>query len=380
VINLKAARELGLTVPLPLLARADEVLLRCASGDAVTRGVRCVIFIGRSHDPTAGGGAMRRREFITLIGGAAAWPLAAQAQRSHPMRRIGILADEQWPPIDSLKQGLRMLGYVEGQNLEIVYRFAAGQAERYPGLAAELVALPVEVIVALGTPASVAAKRATEAIPIVVQTGDPVAAGLVRDLAHPGGNVTGFSGQAADAEGKRLELLKELLPSLSRVAILVNPANSLSAVFLDNARSGATTLGLRLDAVEASSVADLERALTALRSDRPDAVLVTADRGPLMIGRTRIAEFLTTNRLPSISSYVEHVQAGGLMAYAASYHATYRRNVALVIDKIFKGTKPGDLPVQQPTEFELILNLKTAKALGLTMPPTLLARADEVIE
>jgi len=231
------------------------------------------------------------------------------------MRRIGILADERWPPIDSLKQGLRNLGYVEGQNLEVVYRFAAGQAERYPGLAAELVALPVELIVALGTPASVAAKRATEAIPIVVQTGDPVAAGLVRDLAHPGGNVTGFSGQAADAEGKRLELLKELLPSLSRVAILVNPANSFSAVALDSARSGAIALGLRLDPVEASSIADLERALTALRSDRPGAVLVIADRGPLMIGRTRIAEFLMTNRLPSIYSFHEHVQAGGLMAY-----------------------------------------------------------------
>ena len=174
--------------------------------------------------------------------------------------------------------------------------------------------------------------------------------------------------------------LKELLPSLSRVAILVNPANSLSAVFLDNARSGATALGLRLDTVEASSVADLERALTALRSDPPGAVLVTADRGPLMIGRIRIAEFLTTNRLPSISSFYEHVQAGGLMAYAANYHATFRRNVALVIDKILKGTKPGDIPVQQPTEFELILNLKTAKTIGLELPPTLLARVDEVIE
>ena len=325
---------------------------------------------------------MRRREFITLLGGAATtWPLAARAQQpAERMRRIGILADERWPPIDSLKQGLRNLGYVEGQNLEVVYRFAAGQAERYPGLAAELVALPVELIVALGRPASVAAKQATEAIPIVVQTGDPVAAGLVRDLAHPGGNVTGFSGQAADAEGKRLELLKELLPSLSRVAVLVNPANSFTAVLLDHARLGAIALGLRLDPVEASSVADLERALTALRSDRPGAVLVTADRGPLMIGRTRIAEFLMTNRLPSISSFYEHVQAGGLMAYAANYHATYRRNVALVIDKIFKGTKPGDLPVQQPTEFELILNLKTAKALGIEVPPTLLARADEVIE
>jgi putative ABC transport system substrate-binding protein len=325
---------------------------------------------------------MERREFITLVGGTViAWPLAARAQqRAERMRRIGILADERWPPIDSLKQGLRNLGYVEGQNLEVVDRFAAGQAERYPGLAAELVALPVDLIVALGTPASVAAKRATDAIPIVVQTGDPVAAGLVRDLAHPGGNVTGFSGQGADAEGKRLELLKELLPSLSRVAVLVNPANRFSLIALDHARSSAIALGLRIDSVEASSVADLERVFAALRSDRPGAVLVTADRGPLMIGRTRIAEFLTTSRLPSISSFYEHVQAGGLMAYAANYHATFRRNMALVIDKIFKGAKPGDLPVQQPTEFELILNLKTATTLGLEIPPTLLARAADVIE
>ena len=309
-------------------------------------------------------------EVVAGLAAAAAWPLAAGAQQPPDRtRRIGILGDERWPPIDSLKQGLRKLGYVEGHNLEIVYRYAAGQAERYPDLAAELVALPVELIVTLGTPASVAAKRATEAIPIVVQTGDPVAAGLVRDLAHPGGNVTGFSGQATDAEGKRLGLLKELLPSLSRVAVLVNPANSLSAVFLDNARSGAIALGLRLDPVEASSVPELERAFTALRSE--PARCCAGDRRPraAVDGRTRIAEFLMTNRLPSISSYHEHVQAGGLMAYAANYHATYRRNVALVIDKIFKGTKPGDLPVQQPTEFELILNLKTAKALDLTSRP-----------
>ncbi|MGE0851300.1 MAG: ABC transporter substrate-binding protein [Hyphomicrobiaceae bacterium] len=178
-----------------------------------------------------------------------------------------------------------------------------------------------------------------------------------------------------------MELLKELLPSLSRVAVLINPANSFSAVALHNARPAATALGLRIDPVEASSIADLvERALPALRSDRPDAVLITADRGPLLIGRTRIAEFLTTNRLPSISSYYEHVQAGGLMAYAANYHATFRRNLALVVDKIFKGTKAGDLPVQQPTEFELIFNLNTAKAIGLTIPPTLLTRADQVID
>src|SRR5215204_117371 len=246
---------------------------------------------------------MRRREVIAGLAAAAAWPLAARAQQpAERTRRIGILGDERWPPIDSLKQGLRNLGYVEGQNLEIVYCFAAGQAERYPGLAAELVALPVELIVTLGTPASVAAKRATEAIPIVVQTGDPVAAGLVRDLAHPGGNVTGFSGQAADAEGKRLGLLKELLPSLSRVAVLVNPANSLSAVFLDNARSGAIALGLRLDPVEASSVPELERALH--RATQRPARCCAGDRRP----RAAVDRQDANRRVPDDEPAALHLQ------------------------------------------------------------------------
>jgi len=324
---------------------------------------------------------MRRRDVIAWLAGAAlAWPLVTLAQSSARARRIGVLADEPWPPLDSLSQGLRELGYIEGQNLQIEYRFAAGKAERYASLAAELVAVPVEVIVTLGTPATRAAKRATDTIPIVMQAGDPVATGLIADLAHPGANVTGFSGQAAEAEGKRLELLKELLPSLSRVAVLLNPANPYCRVALDNAQHGATALGLRLDPVEVATGGDLDRAFLALRSGRHNAVLVLADRGPLMVERARLAAFLTENRLPSIYSFAEHVQAGGLMAYAPNYHATFRRRMAPLIDKIFKGTKPADLPVQQPTDFALIINLQTAHALGVTIPPALLARADEVIE
>jgi ABC-type uncharacterized transport system substrate-binding protein len=323
---------------------------------------------------------MRRREFITLLGGAAAaWPLGALGQRMRP-RRIGVLADEKWPPLDSLWQGLRELGHSEGQNLQIEYRFAAGDAERYAGFAVELAALPVDVIIALGTPAAHGAKRATTTIPIITQTGDPIAAGLVTNLAHPGGNVTGFSGQGADAEPKRLQLLKDLNTSLGRVAVLFNPKNDFSVLALESARGAAPVLGLHIDPVEVPTMSDLDHALLTLRGSKPDAVLVTADRGPLMIGRERVATFMTENRLPSIYSFPEQVQAGGLMAYATNYHATFRKQMALMVDKVFKGANPADLPVQQPTEFELIINLKTAKAIGLDIPATLLARADKVIE
>ena len=324
-------------------------------------------------------GQLGRREFIKLVGGAAvAWPAAAVAQAPGRVWKIGVLANESWPPLEGLRHGLNDLGYVEGKTHLFVYRFAQGQAERFPALASELVNLPVDVIVSWGTPASLAAHKATDTIPIVMSSGDPVGAGLVAGLARPGGNVTGMSVQMAEQEGKRLELLKKLLPGFSRVAVLSNPTNPYCAIAVAEARRGATALSLQFDLMEASDAGSLDAAFLALSRTRPDAVLVVAD--PFLAGeRGRIANEMIKNKLPSVYSYHEHVRAGGLMTYTTNYYDVFRRQ-GLFIDKIFKGSKPGDLPVQQPTKFELMLNLKTAKALGLTIPPTLLALADEVIE
>ena len=322
---------------------------------------------------------MKRREFVTLLGGTAvAWPLAAMAQRSTEIRRVGVLANEPWPPLDGLRDGMRGLGYIEKQGVHFEYRFAEGRAERYPGLAAELVRLPADVIVAWGTPASLAAKQATGTVPIVMISGDPIAVGLVSGLAHPGANVTGLSTLAADLEGKRIELLKELLASLARVAVLSNPTNPFCTVAVERARVAATALHLELEIVEAAQERDLDRAFLTLGRQRPEAVLTVAD--PFLTSqRTRIAAFMVENRFPSMYTYREDVLAGGLICYATNYHDIFRR-AAILTDKILKGTKPADLPIQQPTKFELVINLKTAKALGLTIPPTLLSRADEVIE
>jgi putative ABC transport system substrate-binding protein len=273
---------------------------------------------------------------------------------------------------------LRDLGYVEGKSHLFLYRFAQGDAKRFPVLASELVNLPVDLIVAWGTPASLAAHKATDTIPIVMSAGDPVGAGIVAGLAHPGGNVTGISVQMAEQEGKRLELLKKLLPSFSRVAVLSNPSNPYCAIAVGEAQRGAAALGLQLDLVEASDARSLDAAFMTLSRMSSDAVLVVAD--PFLAGeRVRIADEMIKNKLPSIYSYHEHVRAGGLMTYTTNYYDVFRRQ-GLFIDKIFKGAKAGDLPVQQPTKFELMLNLKTAKALDLTFPPSLLALADEVIE
>jgi putative tryptophan/tyrosine transport system substrate-binding protein len=321
---------------------------------------------------------MKRREFITLVGGAAAWPGAVIAQAQTRLWKIGVLANESWPPLEGLRHGLRDLGYVEGKSHRFEYRFAQGRAERFPALASDLVNLPVDLIVAWGTPASLAAHQATSTIPIVMSAGDPVGAGIVSNLARPGGNVTGMSVQMAEQEGKRLELLKKVLPSFSRVAVLSNPSNPYCVIAVREARLGATALGLQFELVEASDSHNLDDAFLKLSRVRPDAVLVVAD--PFLAGeRTRIAEQMVKIRLPSIFSYHEHVVAGGLMTYTTNYYDVFRRE-GLFIDKIFKGAKPGDLPVQQPTKFELVINLKTAKALGLTIPPSLLALADEVIE
>ena len=322
---------------------------------------------------------MTRRELITLLGGAAiAWPAAVTAQAPGRVWQIGVLANEPWPPLEGLRHGLRDLGYVEGKTHLFVYRFAQGNAERFPVLASELVNLPVDLIVAWGTPASLAARRATDTVPIVMSAGDPIGAGIVTGLARPGRNITGISVQMAEQEGKRLELLKKLLPSFSRFAILTNPSNPYCDIAVGEARRGASALNLQFDLIEASDARSLEAAFLTLERIRPDAVLVVAD--PFLAGaRVRIADEMIKNKLPSIYSYHEHVRAGGLMTYTTNYYDVFRRQ-GVFIDKIFKGAKPGDLPVQQPTKFELMLNLKTAKVLGLEISPAMLALADEVIE
>jgi putative tryptophan/tyrosine transport system substrate-binding protein len=320
-----------------------------------------------------------RREVIKLASGAAvAWPSVAMAQPPRRLWKIGVLANEAWPPLEGLRHGLRDLGYVEGKDHLFVYRFAQGHAERFPALASELVNLPVDLIVSWGTPASLAAHRATSTIPVVMSAGDPIGAGIVSGLARPGGNVTGMSVQMAELEGKRLELLQKLIPSLARVAVFSNPTNPYCAIAVREAQLGATALGLRLDVLEGSDSRSLDDAFEALSRLRADAVLVVAD--PFLAGeRVRIADQMIKNRLPSVYSYHEHVVAGGLMTYTTNYYDVFRRE-ALFIDKIFKGAKPGDLPVEQPTKFELMFNLRTAKALDLTIPPSMLALADQVIE
>jgi putative tryptophan/tyrosine transport system substrate-binding protein len=322
---------------------------------------------------------MRRREFITLIGGtAAAWPFDAIAQRSAEVRRVGVLANEPWPPLEGLRDGMRGLGYIEKQSLHFEYRFAEGRAERFPALAAELVRLPADAIVAWGTPAGLAAKQATGTVPIVMISGDPVAVGLVPGLAHPAGNVTGLSTVAAELEGKRIQLLKQLLANLARVAVLSNPTNPFCNVAVEHARAAAAALHLDLDVVEAADERELDTAFLTLSRQRPDAVLTVAD--PFLTSQRRgIAAFMTENRFPSMYTYREDVLAGGLMSYATNYYDLFRR-AAILTDKILKGAKPAELPVQQPTKFEFVINLKTTKALGLDIPPNLLALADEVIE
>jgi ABC-type uncharacterized transport system substrate-binding protein len=321
---------------------------------------------------------MNRREFIALLGGAViAAPFAATAQRSTEVRRVGVLANEPWPPLEGQRDGMRGLGYVE-KDLQFEYRFAQGRAERYPALAAELVRLPADAIVAWGTPASLAAKQATGTVPIVMISGDPIAVGLVPGLAHPGANVTGLSTLAADLEGKRIELLKELLASLARVAVLSNPTNPFCVVAVERARVAAQALHLDLEVVEAAEERGLDNAFVKLSRRRPDAVLTVAD--PFLTSqRTRIATFMIENRLPSMYTYREDVLAGGLISYATNYYDIFRR-AAILTDKVLKGEKPADLPVQAPTTYKLTINLKTAKALGLDVPSTVLARADEVIE
>jgi putative ABC transport system substrate-binding protein len=321
----------------------------------------------------------RRRFLLTSLAGALATPLAAEAQQAGKTPRIGVLANEPWAPIDGLRDGLRQLGYVDGRTISIDYRWSHGRPEQLAGLAVELVNARTDVIVTVGTPAAFAAKRATTTIPIVMGLiGDPVGAGIVTNIARPGGNITGVSVLAAELEPKRLEVLKELVRGLSRVAILANATNPYGAIAIRHAERGAESLGLKLDVISVRGATELDEALSNLTRQRPQAVLVPADQ-LLLTQRTRIAEHMTRNRLPSVYTYREHVEAGGLLSYSTNYYESFGRSAAYV-DKILKGANPGDLPIEQVDRFDLVINLKTAKALGLTIPPSLLARTDRVIE
>jgi putative ABC transport system substrate-binding protein len=308
-------------------------------------------------------------------------PLTAAAQPPGKVYRLGLLAAEpllasRW---DALLDGLRERGYHEGQNLVFERRFSDGHAERFPELAAELVRLRVDCIIVTTTAAALAAKHATQTIPIVMTgANDPVGAGLVASLARPGGNLTGLSALASDLSGKRLELLKEVVPGLTQVAVLWNPANPSSASAWEETQTAARALGLRLHAQEVRGLQDFEGAFARMTQARPEGFFVLADT---LIGmrRSQIVEFVTQQHLPSVFTLREWVVAGGLMSYGPSFPDLYRR-AATYVDKILKGAKPADLPVEQPTKFELAINLKTAKALGITMPPSLLLLADEVLQ
>jgi putative ABC transport system substrate-binding protein len=324
---------------------------------------------------------IRRREFTTLLGGvAAAWPLAARAQLER-VRTIGYLNPGRPVPqmYVPLVEALRQLGWIEGKNLVIDDRYSDNDVERLHQLAAELVRLNVDVIVATGTLGPLAAKRATANIPIVMTAaGDPLGTGLVASLARPGGNVTGMSLMAPDLGGKRLEILKEIVPALSRVAVLWNAANPYPALVYRQTESAARQLGIEVHSFEVRAAGDLEGALKAAMQRGPGALITVED--PLMLTyRNRISEFAAMNRLPSLFGLREYVEAGGLIGYGADL-ADLNRRAAVYVDKILKGVKPSDLPVQQPTKFQLVINLKTARALNVEIPPTLLARADEVIE
>jgi putative tryptophan/tyrosine transport system substrate-binding protein len=328
---------------------------------------------------------MKRRTFITLLGATAAWPLAARGQQTAKAPQIGYLAGNLATMSHltaAFLRGLRELGYEEGHNIDIQYRDAEGNYDRLPALAADLVALKVDVIVVPNTPAALAAQRATVNIPIVLAwTVDPVSSGLVAGLARPGGNITGLSFLAPELVGKRLELLMEAVPSTRRVALLWHPGDygeRTEKDMLQAAEVAAQALGIGLEVVAARGVEDFDRAFSDIVRAGMNAVTVQSTN-IFFIERNRLVRKMAESRLPAVYLTREFVDAGGLMSYSANVPDMFRR-AASYVDKILKGARPSDLPVEQPIKFELVINLKTAKALGLDVPPSLLARADEVIE
>jgi putative tryptophan/tyrosine transport system substrate-binding protein len=327
---------------------------------------------------------IRRREFLALLGCAAARPLAARAQQPEAVRRVGILisggeADpEMQARVAAIRQRLDRLGWSEGRNLRIDIRFAEGDPHRHASLARELVARQPDAIIAYSTPIAAALRRESHIIPIVfVNVSDPIGSGLVASLARPGGNITGLSIQQTDLNGKRLELMREVLPDLRRLAIMANVDAPIAVQDMREVQTAARTLGFEVATFEIRRAEDIAPGFEGLNG-RADALYVCGD--PLMdTHRVRINMLALAARLPTMHGVREYVEAGGLMSYGPSFTSLFRRTADLV-DKILRGAKPSDIPVEQPTKFELVINAKTAKALGLTVPPSLLARADEVIE
>jgi putative ABC transport system substrate-binding protein len=326
---------------------------------------------------------MDRRTFLgSLAGGLLVLPLVAQAQPAGKVPRIGFLFSGASGPareVDTFRQGLRDLGYIEGQNIAIEYRFAGGQVERLPELAAELVRLKLDVIVAPYTPPALAAKRATSTIPIVFAVvADAVGAGLIVNFARPGRNITGLTSSSAELGGKRLELLKQVVPKASRVAVLYNPADRSNVLILKQLQESAPTLALTLQPLEVREPREFEGAFLAMTRERAHAMFGTP--GVLTFEHKKVlVDLAAKRRILAMWGHRQFVDVGGLMSYAVNVYDQIRQT-AVYVDKILKGAKPADLPVEQPTKFELVINTKTAKALGLTIPPALLQRADQVIE
>jgi putative ABC transport system substrate-binding protein len=327
---------------------------------------------------------MDRRVFIgSLAGGLLATPLAVEAQSAGKVPRIGYVGTRTPSDfgLDAFRQGLGELGWVENRNIVIEYRFAEGRLDRLPDLAAELIRLKVDILVTHSTPGAVAGKNATDTIPIVmIAVGDPVGLGLIASLARPAGNATGLSFSIVGLEmiGKQLELLKETVPRIRRVAILSNAANPTKPLAIRDVNVAARSLGVQLQLLETRGPNEFDSAFATMAQERVGALLVVAD-SIFVFHRTRLADLAARSRLPAVYGWREHVEAGGLMSYGPSLRDLFRR-AATYVDRILKGAKPGDLPIEQPTKFELIINLKTAKALGLTIPQSLLQRADQVIE